>query len=595
MSDSATPKPLSAVREWGRNNDESGSAFSGIGRGKRGGGPGRGITRGGRGGRGGASFRARGRGRGSGNNGTTITTTNTSAVTSTVTKPAEVASKPSTATFKAKLSETTATPKNTPLGKTGGRRRSNAKTIPQITVPPPSTSTSTTITDEVNALVEHVRAGALTPNGPITPFTPSHIDWAGDEEEDGSLPDLDDWGVNTSSGGAPSTFEPASTVETTKSSNMKPDAISPILVEGLKSLPEPKVPEHPEPEADVKAASPVPYPERLNSKQTSPSETISTSTSSSLYPSFPHKPSSGSVNRPPKNKLGVTGSSRDGSTPRPPRTSRGGRNNLAAIQPGPESSHDINTKNTSKPVSGGVSLSTPTPLTNHGAISLTPPESPTKGLTDSMHAPKPGLASAEPVRSKANIPASLNINGGPASKVGSYVPPHTRNSRPAFVPTPAPPPSDNGSLTAEFTFPSLSPSPISGHYPTGPRGPGGGGPSESAGSDRPHDRFNGRNGAFNGNGSGFNPRYNNHAPRHYQQDPNHAANHFSRDRPVHQPQTQSHHSDPLHPGLNRSDSPHHTPRHTPHHSREHSASRPVITGDAISKLARTIAGSPAKA
>ncbi|KAJ4472284.1 hypothetical protein J3R30DRAFT_3709730 [Lentinula aciculospora] len=589
MSDSATPKPLPAAREWARSNDGAGSAFNGVERGKRGGGSNRGIPRSGRGaGRGGANFRGRGRGRGSANNGTV--TTAVSASTSTVAKPVEAASKPLTTASKGppKSSETPAVPKATSLGKSGGRRRSSAKTIPQITVPPPST-TSTTITDEINALVQHVRAGALTPNGPITPFTPSHIDWAGDEEEDGSLPDLNDWGVSTSSGEAPKDAETASSGPV-----MKLNAISPILVEGLKSLPEPKVPEHPGLEAEAKTASPVPSPEPLPSKKASSPGTNSASHSFSLHASLPPKPTSNPTSRTPKNKAAVAVNTRSGNTSRPPRNSRGSRNNLAGTQPGPEPTNDTNHKNPSKPVSGGVSLSTSITALNQGPAVLTPPDSPQKGftVTDSMHAPKTFKvepASTGPVQAKVNIPASLNINGNFVAKSGSYVPPHTRNARSTFVPTPAPPPGSSGGLTAEFTFPSLSPSPISGHYPTGPRGPGGSA-GESGGSGRLQERFNGRNSAFNGIGFGrntFNPR-NNPAPRHYQQDLNHSTNHFLRDRPVHQPQAQSHSSDP------HSSSPHHTPRHTPQHSRDHSASRPVITGDAISKLARTIAGSPQK-
>ncbi|KAJ3981873.1 hypothetical protein F5890DRAFT_477028 [Lentinula detonsa] len=592
MSDSATPKPVPAAREWGRNNDGAGPVFNGLGRAKRGGGSGRGTPRGGRGaGRGGASFRGRGRGRGSGGNGETTTTTTTT--TNTAPKPAETASKssPTTSKVPSKSSETNTTPKN-PLGKSGARKRSSAKAIPQITVPPPST-TSTTITDEINALVEHVRAGALTPNGPITPFTPSHIDWAGDEEEDGSLPDLNDWGVSASSEEPPNDAERLSTAESTINAATKTDAISPILVDGLKSLPEPKVPEHREPEAEAKSIPPLPSPGPLPSKQVL--ATSSDSTSYSLHPSLPAKPNSNPKYRPSKEKPAVAGNIRGGSITRPPRSSRGSRNNLTATQPDSEPSHDTDSKNSSKPVSGGVSLSAPTPSSKQSPAAPTLPESLKKGLTDSIHAPRPVSASTEPVQSKAGIPAPLNVNGSSASKAGSYVPPH-RNSRPTFVPTPAPPPSANGGLTAEFTFPSLSPSPISGHYPTGPRGPGGGS-SESGGLDRHHANYNGGNGAFNGNGNGrntFNPRNNNFAPRHYQQDPNHSTSQFPRDRQVYQPQTQSHHSDPLHTRTINTTSPHHTPRHTPHHSREHSASRPVITGDAISKLARTIAGSPAK-
>ncbi|TDL29466.1 hypothetical protein BD410DRAFT_779868 [Rickenella mellea] len=44
---------------------------------------------------------------------------------------------------------------------------------------------------DIESLVEHVRALAMENNRPTTPG--SHIDWAGDDDD--SLPDLDDWGV----------------------------------------------------------------------------------------------------------------------------------------------------------------------------------------------------------------------------------------------------------------------------------------------------------------------------------------------------------------------------------------------------------------
>ncbi|KIM90997.1 hypothetical protein PILCRDRAFT_811509 [Piloderma croceum F 1598] len=72
----------------------------------------------------------------------------------------------------------------------------------------------------IDALVERVRAVAMDNNRPTTPG--SHIDWAGDDDD--SLPDLDDWGVTTSTSVAEDRIE-----------------ISPILVDGLKPLPEPTV------------------------------------------------------------------------------------------------------------------------------------------------------------------------------------------------------------------------------------------------------------------------------------------------------------------------------------------------------------------
>lgn len=74
-------------------------------------------------------------------------------------------------------------------------------------------------THNIDAFVERVRAAAS--NRPLTPG--SHIDWAGDDDD--SLPDLDDWGVTTTT----TSIIPS---ETDKSK------ISPILGDSLKPLPE---------------------------------------------------------------------------------------------------------------------------------------------------------------------------------------------------------------------------------------------------------------------------------------------------------------------------------------------------------------------
>ncbi|KAG5643762.1 hypothetical protein DXG03_009641 [Asterophora parasitica] len=79
------------------------------------------------------------------------------------------------------------------------------------------------IRNNIDALVERVRAVAMAENRPSTPG--SHIDWAGDDDD--SLPDLDDWGVTTTSS--------------------KTDIISPIVVGGLKPLPD----------VDIEPSSPV--------------------------------------------------------------------------------------------------------------------------------------------------------------------------------------------------------------------------------------------------------------------------------------------------------------------------------------------------
>lgn len=97
----------------------------------------------------------------------------------------------------------------------------NKASITPVPVPrtkdiPPHLKRCSDMRHDIDALVERVRAVAMD-NRPTTPG--SHIDWAGDDDD--SLPDLDDWGVKTSS------F--ASTTS---------DTISPIIVEGLRPLPD---------------------------------------------------------------------------------------------------------------------------------------------------------------------------------------------------------------------------------------------------------------------------------------------------------------------------------------------------------------------
>lgn len=78
---------------------------------------------------------------------------------------------------------------------------------------------STFDTHNIDAFVERVRAAAS--NRPSTPG--SHIDWAGDDDD--SLPDLDDWGVTT-------------TTTSIIVSEADRNEISPILGDSLKPLPE---------------------------------------------------------------------------------------------------------------------------------------------------------------------------------------------------------------------------------------------------------------------------------------------------------------------------------------------------------------------
>ncbi|PPQ99903.1 hypothetical protein CVT24_009584 [Panaeolus cyanescens] len=275
----ASPAPSSAgpashsssSSRWGRSG-EPGSAFSGLGRGGRGGGNrGRGGPRGGRGGnRGGPPSREPKNDEPARSTKeplsapSLVNTKSTSSITSSVSSPKidksnlpPNSSKPKPASRRGsrsippaivtqiKAAESPSSPQSARSPQK--RRRSQAgKGNPAIpakinppqsndnlvrpnrpnigpvphTAPvkdaPPHISNGATLhvdkRNELDSFVERCRAPrAATPG--------SHIDWAGDDDD--SLPDLDDWGINTA------TF-----------SASKSDIISPIIVDGLKPLPD---------------------------------------------------------------------------------------------------------------------------------------------------------------------------------------------------------------------------------------------------------------------------------------------------------------------------------------------------------------------
>ena len=105
----------------------------------------------------------------------------------------------------------TSPPKNTP---------------PRLSASPTMGSSART---NIDSLVEHVRALAMD-HRPSTPG--SHIDWAGDDDD--SLPDLDDWGVPSSSV-APTNPDPGTTANIEKA---QLQLMSPILDDSLKQLPQ---------------------------------------------------------------------------------------------------------------------------------------------------------------------------------------------------------------------------------------------------------------------------------------------------------------------------------------------------------------------
>ncbi|KAF8232437.1 hypothetical protein L208DRAFT_1377643 [Tricholoma matsutake] len=257
----------SAQSRWGRSG-EPGSAFSGLSRPGRGRGNSRGRG-GGRGGRGGATTRETKIGETSG---VKIDTTMTRSASA-----ANAASKPESVAHPSGR-EKTSVPSNSVSSRPKGPSRKASRVIPTVAVAPSSPSappspvttrpnhrrkrsqTGKTITppnirvpphddntlrpprnriasaphsapvkdtpphltksfdirNNIDALVERVRAVAMADNRPSTPG--SHIDWAGDDDD--SLPDLDDWGVTP---GIPVGEK---------------EEMSPIIVDGLKSLPE---------------------------------------------------------------------------------------------------------------------------------------------------------------------------------------------------------------------------------------------------------------------------------------------------------------------------------------------------------------------
>ncbi|KAF5370074.1 hypothetical protein D9758_001244 [Tetrapyrgos nigripes] len=135
-------------------------------------------------------------------------------------------------------------------------------TAPLLKDAPPHLSTPTAhdLRTDIDALVERVRAVAM--DRPSTPG--SHIDWAGDDDD--SLPDLDDWGVPTAS-------NTASKLDCGNGETGNKDTISPIMVEGLRSLPEPFKPDTPEKDAQSLPTTVGPLPEHPPAKEQIGSET----------------------------------------------------------------------------------------------------------------------------------------------------------------------------------------------------------------------------------------------------------------------------------------------------------------------------------
>lgn len=254
----ASSAAISSTVRWGRSGD-SGSAFNGLSRGRaRGAVRGGGGTRGGRGGRVGPSPKEGkpAEPQKQDNLPPTKQTTTTDvplekAQTPTTAKPKPPSRRTSRTITPAVAIESTSPVDTTssPVSARPGNRRRRSQNgkpnvPPKINVPtpddnllrpnkprlpqvphsapikdtPPHLSPSVGMRNNIDALVERVRAVAMADNRPLTPG--SHIDWAGDDDD--SLPDLDDWGVSAAA-----------------LRKKEAEVMSPILVDGLTPLPEP--------------------------------------------------------------------------------------------------------------------------------------------------------------------------------------------------------------------------------------------------------------------------------------------------------------------------------------------------------------------
>ncbi|KAF9473735.1 hypothetical protein BDN70DRAFT_885588 [Pholiota conissans] len=140
--------------------------------------------------------------------------------------------------------------------------------------------------NDITAAVERMRASAMAMDHTHRPSTPgSHIDWAGDDDD--SLPDLDDWGVS------PAVFAARAQDEG--------DTISPIIVDGLRPLPElAPMAYHASPlqrqvEVEVEVEADVVVEPSESPKESSPAPM-----KKPLHPSLPAKPSTVLAVVPPR-------------------------------------------------------------------------------------------------------------------------------------------------------------------------------------------------------------------------------------------------------------------------------------------------------
>lgn len=290
----------------------------------------------------------------------------------------------------------------------------------------------------IDALVERVRAVAMAENRPSTPG--SHIDWAGDDDD--SLPDLDDWGIPS----------------------LSAQAISPIIVGGLKPLPElsaassanatSKSETH-APTINDQEAESVPHvtsPPDAHANDLSSTEPANDKTQpSQIHPSLPPKPevtpsirvvNTNHRQRPPRRprpseELNVASAATTVSQPvsegiteqhdSPPHQDGKDKSSSSGdASQNPEDSSDQDFAS-----SGGLAQSIHAPSAGHRA------ESEKEGLAASIHAPRPNFDAT---------PAPIHLGGRSPRNRQSY--PRTQTAGRSF---PRPHPNDTNFIRSPRT------------------------------------------------------------------------------------------------------------------------------------------------
>ncbi|TFK76108.1 hypothetical protein BDN72DRAFT_954624 [Pluteus cervinus] len=399
----------------------------------------------------------------------------------------------------------------------------------------------------IDALVERVRAVAMAENRPSTPG--SHIDWAGDDDD--SLPDLDDWGITTNGSGV----------------NRDPmdSAISPIMVDGLKALPDPlaDVPGSilsPKPvgvaSSSSASLSPFPPPSPSNAAHAVPrnKSPLSMDNGTLPAPSAPTEsnPSAQSSTKGPRHPslppkpTGFKDPHRGGRGSRQPRNNQN-KNQVAQVETKPVDISTEDPSSSTKATNAPVPISTAperSDATNEGpAQSAHAPvnsnaEPPETGVAASIHAPKEDQG----VAASMHAPRAEEIASAPRTHEESLAmslhAPKDNDGLGASIHAPQGP-SDSMSAPGHISSYDL---PESRGYPTHTR-------AHTVGRTPHH------------------PRSGDHAPR------NGRSGFTSPRGGVPYNQHNRTHSSPNFGGI-----PHRAPHDT----------RPRITGEAISKLARTI-------